>query len=290
MLNLYQDIRKNPHFNKFQIGDLLFVEYTCPIAEERVSIWTHTDYLVHVVSGKKTWHTANGSWTAEAGQTLFFRKGAAIVDQFFDEEFCLLLFFIPDQFVRETVKELTESEFSALSPLRIDGPAMRVHHNMALDLYFQSMMAFFSGAEKPSESILKLKLKELIVSILVSRGNPGLSSYFRSLASSGSPRVEEIMAANFRFNLSMEDYAALCHRSLSSFKRDFQKQFNEPPGRWLRRRRLEYAAMLLRTGGMSISQIVFECGFEDMSHFSRAFKDMFGISPTRFRGEKKTGT
>ncbi len=285
MLNLYEDTRTNPRYNRFEIGDLLFAEYTCPIEQKSIAIWTHTDYLVHVISGRKSWHTTNGSWTAEAGQTLFFKKGAAIVEQFFDEDFCVLLFFIPDDFVRESVKEnagITKSPTSgAGEPL----PAIRVNDDTALSIFFKSMHAYFHAAEKPSEPLLKLKLRELILSILMSRNNQELASYFRSLANHTVPHLREIMEANFRYNLSLEDFARLCHRSLSSFKRDFQQQYRESPGKWLHRKRLEYAAVLLRTGEMSVSQIVFECGFEDMSHFSRAFKARFGASPARFRSQ-----
>jgi len=84
MLNLYEDIRSKKHYNKFEIGGLLFAEYKCPLEEKFVDIWTHTHYLVHVVTGKKTWHTTDGSFAAEAGQTLYFKKGAAIVEQFFN--------------------------------------------------------------------------------------------------------------------------------------------------------------------------------------------------------------
>jgi len=285
MLNLYENIRSNLHFNKFEIGDLLFAQYTCPIEEEALGIWTHTDYLVHVVSGKKTWRTTTGAWTADAGQTLFFKKGAAIVEQFFDSDFCLLLFFIPDDFVRDIVKEFAGD--LDLNSTRIDtqDSAIRVHHDVALSAFFQSMLAYFSQAEKPSEPLLKLKLKELIASILVSRNNPALSSYFHSLAKSNVPAIAEIMEANFRYNLSLENFAELCHRSLSSFKRDFLKQYKEPPGRWLLKKRLEYSSALLRNGDTSISQIVFECGFKDLSHFCRVFKDKFGVSPTKFRDQ-----
>lgn len=283
MLNLYEETRSDPRYNKLAIGDLLFVEYTCPIEEKSVGVWAHTDYLVHVISGKKTWHTTERKWVAEGGQTLFFKKGAAIVEQFFDKDFCLLLFFIPDYFVRETVREYA-GELRG-NPVRVDTPepAIRVNNDAGLSVFFQSMLSYFSGTDKPPEPLLKLKLKELIVSILLGRNNPELSSYFQSLASSNAPSVGEIMEANFRYNLSLEHFAELCHRSLSSFKRDFTKHYNEPPGRWLLKKRLEYSAVLLRTGDMNISQIMFECGFEDLSHFSRVFKDRFGLSPTQFR-------
>jgi AraC-like DNA-binding protein len=285
MLNLFEDTRANPHFRKFEIGDVLFAEYTCPIEEKSIGIWTHTDYLVHVVSGRKSWHTTNGSWTAEAGQTLFFKKGAAVVEQFFDEDFCVLLFFIPDDFVRESVKENAGIMKSPTPGIGVPLPAILVNNDPALSIFFESMHSYFHAAEQPSEPLLKLKLRELILSILMSRNNPELASYFLSLANNTAPRLREIMESNFRYNLSLEDFARLCHRSLSSFKRDFQQQSREPPGKWLHRKRLEYAAVLLRAGEMSVSQIVFECGFEDMSHFSKAFKAKFGVPPTGFRSQ-----
>jgi transcriptional regulator GlxA family with amidase domain len=93
------------------------------------------------------------------------------------------------------------------------------------------------------------------------------------------------MEANFRYNLELKDFARLCHRSLSSFKRAFQTHYGIPPGKWLLKRRLEHAATLLRTTGMSVTQIVFECGFEDPSHFCHAFKEKFGRPPSVYRAK-----
>lgn len=285
MINLYEDIKSRDHYNKFEIGGLLFAEYKCPLEEKFVGIWTHTDYLVHVVTGKKTWHTTDGSFAAEAGQSLYFKKGAAIVEQFFNEEFCLLLFFVPDDFIRSVVKEYVSEINTFDRKANSVASTIRVNNDVGLNVFFQSMMAYFTGIEKPSEALLKLKLKELILSLLVSKNNSDLSKYFFSLGNTDTPSINEIMESNFRYNLSLENYADLCHRSLSSFKRDFQKQYNETPGRWLLNKRLDYSAVLLKNNQMNISQIIFECGFEDLSHFSRAFKTRFGVSPSQYRNQ-----
>lgn len=283
MLNLYETARSNPSFNTLEIGDLLFAEYTCPVGVAKLGQWSHSDYLVHVISGKKTWHASDGSWTAQAGDTLFFRKGASIIEQFFDVDFCLLLFFIPDSLVKSTVRELAGSLAGSASAGEAIKSAVRVANDVALSAFFQSMQTYFSGSEKPSEPLLRLKLKELIVSILTGRSNPALAAYFRSLARSDSVSVAEIMEANFRFNLSLDEYAALCHRSLSSFKRDFRQHYQEPPGKWLVRKRLDYAAALLQATQLSVTEIAFESGFEDVSHFSRVFKDRFQQPPSAHR-------
>src|SRR5918999_2529989 len=107
MMNTYDTIRESLHFNKFVVGELLFVEYKCPIEQDAAGVWTPMDYFVHVLSGKKTWRTANGTWTAEKGQTLFFKKGEAIVHQDFRDDFCIMVFFVSDNFVRDVVREVS---------------------------------------------------------------------------------------------------------------------------------------------------------------------------------------
>lgn len=289
MLNLYEAVRSNPNYDKFEIGDFLFAQFTCGIGDEKLGLWADTDYLVNVVTGRKTWHTADGVWEADPGEALFFKKGAAIVNQHFEVDFCLLMFFIPDHLIRSTVREIAGSLNTA--PLKIAPikSAVRVESDVTLSAFFQSMRAYFSGSEKPSEPLLRLKLKELIVSILTSDKNPALAAYFRTVADCDAPSVAEIMETNYRFNLSLEEYAKLCHRSLSSFKREFQTRFQESPGRWLLRKRLDYSAALLRSSKMNVTEIAFESGFEDVSHFSRVFKEQFGVPPMVYRQADPAG-
>jgi AraC family transcriptional regulator, exoenzyme S synthesis regulatory protein ExsA len=72
----------------------------------------------------------------------------------------------------------------------------------------------------------------------------------------------------------------LTGRSLSSFKRDFQKVFNLNPGIWLTQKRLDEAYFHITKEKQKPSDIYLNLGFEDLSHFSFAFKKRFGIKPT----------
>ena len=107
MLNLYDAVRGNPGYSKLVIGEFLFAEYTCGTNQQFVPNWSEKDYFVHIVTGRKTWHTPDGVWQARPGDTLFFKKGATIVEQHFDAEVCLLMVFIPDALLRGTVREVT---------------------------------------------------------------------------------------------------------------------------------------------------------------------------------------
>lgn len=94
--------------------------------------------------------------------------------------------------------------------------------------------------------------------------------------------LEEIMEENFLQNLKLEAFARLCARSLSSFKRDFQKQFYTTPGRWLKQRRLHHAMQLLQKSH-TVVEAAYESGFENVSHFSRSFRNQFGMPPAAIK-------
>jgi AraC family transcriptional regulator, exoenzyme S synthesis regulatory protein ExsA len=284
MLNALENVRANPVAKRFDIGELTFAQFNCPIQEEPIAIWAQMDILIHVLTAKATWKTSTGIVSAEAGQAMFFKKGVYILPEHDEDDLCLQLFFIPDAFVRETVMELAEDLPVSSEPVDSREVAIRVNHDVALSAFFQAMTVYFAGAEKPPETLLKLKLRELLTSILVSESNRTLSSYFLSLAASDQPPIAAIMEMNFRHNLPLESFAQMCHRSLSSFKREFRKHYGVSPGRWLLDRRLEHSASLLRTTEMSVTDVMLECGFEDLSHFSRAFKEKFGQAPSAYRG------
>jgi AraC-like DNA-binding protein len=95
------------------------------------------------------------------------------------------------------------------------------------------------------------------------------------------------MEENFTFNLRLEDYAKLCGRSLATYKRDFQRIYGTSPGKWLKNKRLEYGKFLLETTELNINEITMDTGFENTSHFVKAFKDRYQHPPLKFRIQLK---
>ncbi len=83
------------------------------------------------------------------------------------------------------------------------------------------------------------------------------------------------------FNMPLEKFAYLTGRSLTTFKRDFTKAFNHTPQRWLTQKRLELAHYQLTEKERRPVDVCYETGFENLSHFSFAFKKHFGYAPSR---------
>jgi AraC family transcriptional regulator, exoenzyme S synthesis regulatory protein ExsA len=281
MLNFYKIVKENLNFNRFEFRETVCLEYTCPIEAEEIGIFSRNDYIVYVLSGKKTYRTLHGEWTLEPGQTLYLKKGAEVIHQFFDDQYCMLGFFISDELIRETIKEIQGKQVLKGTNNREDFTARTVKSSEYLEGYFNSMLTYFRGINRPPDPILVLKLKELLINIV--NCDPLIASYFIDLTETDKPSLKQIMEKNFCFNLKLEDFAELSHRSLSSFKREFNTIFKESPGKWIQKRRVEHAANILANSSQSVTQIAYETGFEDVSHFSRVFKKIIGKSPSDYK-------
>jgi AraC-like DNA-binding protein len=71
--------------------------------------------------------------------------------------------------------------------------------------------------------------------------------------------------------------------SLSSFKREFKKNYGDSPASYIRNKRLEKSAELLRISEERITDIAFDCGFNDLATFSKLFHDKYNTSPSNYR-------
>ena len=76
-----------------------------------------------------------------------------------------------------------------------------------------------------------------------------------------------------RPDISVEELAGKCNRSLTSFKKEFRKHFFEPPHKWFIRQRLMHSRLLLISTNKSISEIGNDCNFPNTSHFIKLFKN-----------------
>ena len=71
--------------------------------------------------------------------------------------------------------------------------------------------------------------------------------------------------------------------SVSTFKREFEKNFKSPPSKWFQEKRLEHAAFLLKNKSKRPSDLFEEIGYESLSNFIQAFKTKFGVTPKRYQ-------
>ena len=284
MNNFFERVLQHPeYYRQFSCSNSLITAFNCPMEARLMKtrfadLWTEYNYLFYVVDGRKIWHTANGTYDISRGSCVFVRKGAFILEQVLDMGFCVVLFFIPDEFICHTLQ--TRSKPLQTYNKQFE-PLIMLDTSETLAAFFMSMSSYFAEVHEPDAALLELKFKELILTVADNPKNKELLSYFCSLLHEPKTiTLQRVMEDNYCFNLKMEQYAKLSNRSLSAFKREFQKIYNTTPGKWLLEKRLAHAMHLLKNLHKTISETAFESGFESTSHFSRCFKERFGVTPS----------
>lgn len=117
------------------------------------------------------------------------------------------------------------------------------------------------------------------------------SSASRKLLQSGKLRdfyVKEAFSfieQNFQNDISVEDIAAFCNLNRSYFGKIFRDAVGKSPQEFLISYRMAKAAELLKLTELSVGDIGNAVGYPNLLHFSRAFKNTYGISPRQWRAE-----
>jgi AraC-like DNA-binding protein len=145
--------------------------------------------------------------------------------------------------------------------------------------YMQSLEPYDRLTDPANKDLLALKLKEAVLILL--QTEPGIKEILFDFSEPGKIDLEAFMNNNYHFNVELKRFAYLSGRSLATFKRDFEKIFHSSPSRWLQQRRLQEAYYRIKEKGAAPSDVYLEIGFEDLSHFSYAFKRMYGIAPSK---------
>ena len=283
MINLHSFIRDAKFYKKLIIDDLLFVEYKCLVEETKAGIWSEVNYFVFVTSGKKMWKSIHKDYVVQTGDSLFVKKGANLVHQYFDEDYCALMVFISDDFICKFMTRFTNLMQRKADGLNRTDSVIRILMDEFLAGYVHSMASFFGTDAVPNKNLLVHKFEELLLNIFTRPLHRDVAGYLNSLNSSQSAQVEQIMEENFSYRLKLDQFAQLCNMSLSSFKRTFSSIYNTSPAKWLSEKRLDFASHLLNASDRSINQVAFDSGFEDTSSFIRAFKQKYSCTPLQYR-------
>ena len=160
-------------------------------------------------------------------------------------------------------------------------PSFQLEKHPMYQSFVASMDPYLSFFSENNEELVRHKLKEALL-ILVNV-QPELRDILFDFDDPGKINLKAFMEENFRYNLSLDRLAYLTGRSLSGFKRDFEKAYNMTPAKWLQQTRLEEAYYLIKEGKQRITDVFSEVGFENLSHFSFAFRKHFGYSPAEIR-------
>ncbi|TFE26681.1 helix-turn-helix transcriptional regulator [Cohnella luojiensis] len=188
-----------------------------------------------------------------------------------------MMFFLKEELLTEFIKmaDLESNYPSALVPVSIN----RV--NDRLINYIYSLKPYFKESDTIRDGLIRVKLLELLFD--VADADEQFLYQCLQLKRTKRKSITEVVEQNITNPVSLNDLAYLSGRSLSAFKRDFQAIYNTSPLRWIRNRRLDIAKELLLRNSLSVTDVCFSTGFENVAHFSKVFKERFGVAPSTFK-------
>lgn len=242
----------------------------------------HSHVLVYMYSGELEINERGKITRLHKGDCAFIRKDFSVQltkQAHNGEQFKAIFLMFTAKFLRDFYSKIDKSTLPeeakhskvSLCKLPSDRPDI-------ISL-FESMTPYFDSNIQPTDALLNLKMTEGVYILLNTDKN-----LYASLFDFTEPwkiNILDFLEKNFTNDLSMEEIANYTGRSLATFKRDFAKISELTPQRWLIRRRLEAAHELIQSGQKKVSEVCFDVGFKNLSHFSKSYKDTYGIAPTK---------
>ncbi len=249
------------------------------------TIDTETDHYVatHVISivlkGKlkiQTYYEGE-RFLASQNQIVFIPKGRYMISDIIpeNEEFEAVFFFIEDDLINSFLENKKDLK-------NVKSFSYVMEYSYKLKVFTETILVLYQNDTNKYKEITKLKLLELLHLFYNSEQRNNFLKILESLQKITKRNIKEIMELNFDKPLLVEDYAFLSGRSLSSFRRDFKRNYGTSPKKWLTNKKLEKAKILLSTTDFSINQVSLEIGFENVSHFIYLFRKFYNETPKQF--------
>ena len=248
-------------------------------AGERGTFFLEQHLLYVVLGGSVRLTCGRQTWTVRKNEMILLRRAQSVsYEKQGSEETGLFesqLFAINDELLKDfltsqqvQIPQMTEELGTQVSPM-----------SDRLVAYCWSLSPYFNDPSQVNPGLLRLKVMELLYNVMDCSKN-----IFRQMLQLRQPvktDIHRVVEENYTSPISLDELAYLSGRSLSSFKREFQDIYGEPPARWIREKRLSKAHEMLRSSSLSVADVAYSLGFENPTHFSRIFKQQYGYAPSQ---------
>ncbi len=240
----------------------------------------HSHVLVYIYSGELEINERERITRLHKGDCAFIRKDFEVQltkQAYGGEQFKAIFLMFTTPFLRSFYSRLDKDELPAKSERSSVSLCKLPPNRPDIVSLFESMTPYFDSDVQPTAELLNLKMTEGLY-VLLNTSKDLYASLF-DFATPWKIDIMDFLERNYMNEMSLGEMANYTGRSLATFKRDFKKISDLSPQRWLVRRRLEAAHAMIQSGKRKVTEVCFDVGFKNLSHFSRAYKNLYGCSP-----------
>lgn len=267
------------------LADIWIHEYQTSNNSQRNKIELSRNVLSMLLEGKKQLHIKNNTIEMDNRNIILIASGNCLMKELIagDPRYRSLLLFFSNQSIENVLLEAGINPSIYLNRTKVLPPFYLIKK----DIHLQALISRFSSvAHEGHLSDLKVIFIETI-NYLIKREGDAFISFLCTLIYSVDDSIFKRVIESHKFStLSLEELSFLCNMSLSSFKRHFILKYGESPGKWFLKNRMSKAKDMLERRVAKPSEIYTLFGYENLSNFSAAFKNVFGYSPSKIYSEK----
>ena len=142
------------------------------------------------------------------------------------------------------------------------------------------------NSEAEQEIAVQLKTKMTLLQFILKMWQEGL---IMDNTTSGRNTVEKEMISyiqqNYTEKISLKEFGTQFHLSEKYISRYFKEHFHITLSQYVNHLRLEHARQLLQDTTLPITEVAMQSGYQNVSYFIRSFKEIYGMSPLKYRKE-----
>ena len=265
----------------FNIDRNTYVETISSSGCARKSISSNQALILMTMEGEQTVRTHINKTMLDQNEMVFLNQGTDIIggEICIEGEFNAALIVLHESYLQEF--KLKYRDYITASINQFDQRLTKVTTPANVVPYVDFLRTYFKENNKVANPIVRIKVEGLLLMMLLSDNSLPFQKFLLTIGEPENVNFRVKVEQTMYENLTIPERAELANMSLSSFKRRFVEVYKETPGRWFRRQRLKRAEELIHMSGKNISEVAYELGFENMSHFIGAFKKQFGQTPSR---------
>ncbi|MBB5438339.1 AraC-like DNA-binding protein [Pedobacter sp. AK017] len=257
-------------------GDIIFVDYKDQGGLFRNRVSFDCCAFSFVQNGQKHIYRGAENTVLKPGYGMLVPEGNCLITEHSDnaERYHSVIVFFPGSVGRQFIEARGYRQTLQLQ----EAPYLHFKTNLYIQEYVRNVRSLITHGHKFSPEMAVLKVQELLTA-MYEMAPEILTAVFRP---QGNLTLKNLVENNLLNPVTLDELAFLANRSLSSFKRDFQKEYGLPPQKYILDRRLEMARADLCLG-KSASEIYLDYGYAHLPSFTAAFKRKFGFSPSRYQ-------
>lgn len=256
-------------------GEISFVNYLESGGFDKNRVVFNQFAISFVLNGQKAVYRHDENTIIKPGYGILIPEGNSIMAEHSlnKDKYNSFIIFFPAQLLHSF---LANQQQRISAKLKRTPDYILFERTSYLSAYIDQMQTLIEQRQALSPAMAVHKLNELLLNLY--ELYPDELFAIAGAQSKAEKSLKNLIEHNLFNNLTLDELAFLANRSLSSFKRDFQKLYGISPQKYIRERKLETACADL-AAGKKATELYLVYGYESLSNFNTAFKKKYGTTP-----------